>query len=226
VYDSAPTALASGDAGYFLLDANHRQDVVIGAALPAGTANIGDVDVASIAAGDNNIGNVDVVTMPTVTVIGSAAHDNGSPGAPIMVAGRAANANPGAVANGDVSYIMTDLAGRVIMAKADRALTGSFVGDIATTTEETMIAQTASTFNDITQLTLTNSHATSDALVFLRDTTGGSTVWQHNIPARGGIVVHFDPPMKQTTVNTNWTIDMAVSTATIYYTGTYIQRIA
>lgn len=38
-------------------------DVV--AALPAGTNNIGDVDVASIAAGDNNIGNVDIVTVPT-----------------------------------------------------------------------------------------------------------------------------------------------------------------
>lgn len=37
-------------------------DVV--AALPAGTNNIGDVDIASIAAGDNNIGNVDVVTVP------------------------------------------------------------------------------------------------------------------------------------------------------------------
>jgi hypothetical protein len=34
-------------------------------ALPAGTNNIGDVDVLSIAAGDNNIGNVDIVTVPT-----------------------------------------------------------------------------------------------------------------------------------------------------------------
>ena len=33
-------------------------------ALPAGTNNIGDVDIASIAAGDNNIGNVDIVTVP------------------------------------------------------------------------------------------------------------------------------------------------------------------
>lgn len=33
-------------------------------ALPAGTNNIGDVDVLSIAAGDNNIGNVDIVTVP------------------------------------------------------------------------------------------------------------------------------------------------------------------
>lgn len=32
--------------------------------LPAGTNNIGDVDIASIAPGDNNIGNVDIVTVP------------------------------------------------------------------------------------------------------------------------------------------------------------------
>lgn len=32
------------------------------AAIPAGTNNIGDVDVLSIAAGDNNIGNVDIAT--------------------------------------------------------------------------------------------------------------------------------------------------------------------
>lgn len=38
--------------------------VTISAALPAGTNNIGDVDVASIAAGDNNIGNVDIVSLP------------------------------------------------------------------------------------------------------------------------------------------------------------------
>lgn len=58
-------------------------NVSIGSALPAGTNNIGDVDILSIAAGDNNIGNVDVlsiaagdnnignvdiVTMPSVTI--------------------------------------------------------------------------------------------------------------------------------------------------------------
>jgi hypothetical protein len=39
--------------------------VQVDAAIPAGTNNIGDVDIASIAAGDNNIGNVDIVTVPT-----------------------------------------------------------------------------------------------------------------------------------------------------------------
>jgi hypothetical protein len=40
-------------------------DVLSLPALAAGTNNIGDVDIASIAAGDNNIGNVDIVTVPT-----------------------------------------------------------------------------------------------------------------------------------------------------------------
>lgn len=57
---------------------NNIGDVDIASALPAGAnaigklaansgVDIGDVDVASIAAGDNNIGNVDVVTLPAST---------------------------------------------------------------------------------------------------------------------------------------------------------------
>jgi hypothetical protein len=48
-------------------------DVLTLPALPAGTNNIGDVDIASIAAGDNNIGNVDVLTLPNVTNAGTFA---------------------------------------------------------------------------------------------------------------------------------------------------------
>src|SRR3990167_4554399 len=39
-------------------------DVLSLPALAAGNKNVGDVDVLTIAAGDNNIGNVDVVTVP------------------------------------------------------------------------------------------------------------------------------------------------------------------
>lgn len=38
-------------------------NVTVNAALPAGTNNIGDVDILSIAAGDNNIGNVDIASI-------------------------------------------------------------------------------------------------------------------------------------------------------------------
>lgn len=66
------TTLASNDpavASLQILDnivsGNEAQvDVITLPSLPAGTNNIGDVDILSIAAGDNNIGNVDVVTLP------------------------------------------------------------------------------------------------------------------------------------------------------------------
>lgn len=57
---AAATSLATLDN----IVSGSEAQVDIVAALPAGTNNIGDVDVASIAAGDNNIGNVDIVTVP------------------------------------------------------------------------------------------------------------------------------------------------------------------
>ena len=51
------------------ITASSNVPVALGAALPAGTNNIGDVDVASLPAlpaGTNNIGDVDVVTLPSL----------------------------------------------------------------------------------------------------------------------------------------------------------------
>lgn len=63
VYQATPHTVTDGDVSPFLIDANGRLAV---STLPAGTNNIGDVDIASIAAGDNNIGNVDIVTLPAL----------------------------------------------------------------------------------------------------------------------------------------------------------------
>lgn len=59
------------------------------AAIPAGTNNIGDVDIASIAAGDNNIGNVDIASI--------AAGDNNIGNVDIASALPAGNNNIGDV---------------------------------------------------------------------------------------------------------------------------------
>lgn len=60
--NGATPAMNSGVVGAGVQRVTLATDV----ALPAGTNNIGDVDVLSIAAGDNNIGNVDVVSLPAL----------------------------------------------------------------------------------------------------------------------------------------------------------------
>jgi hypothetical protein len=108
----------------------------IDAALPAGTNNIGDVDILSIAAGDNNIGNVDIVTLPNVTlaagtntneVVGDVAQDAAVAGNPLLVGGRASTATPTAMsADGDSVYQWLTREGATVTA-------GNLVDDAAFT---------------------------------------------------------------------------------------------
>lgn len=83
-------------------------DVTRMSALVAGTANIGDVDVASIAAGDNNIGNVDVVSLPALTA--GEAH-LGSAGSPDIVITIDATPDTSALSDGDVAFATQEVAG-------------------------------------------------------------------------------------------------------------------
>jgi hypothetical protein len=110
-------------------------------AIPAGTNNIGDVDILTIAAGDNNIGNVDIVTMPNVTigaaipagtnnigdvdvltlpgVGGLAAHASPASGNPVYIAGRASAAIPTDVgADGDAAAMWTNRNGATVVLMA------------------------------------------------------------------------------------------------------------
>ena len=69
-----------------------RVSLATNVALPAGTNNIGDVDVLSlpaIPAGNNNIGDVDVASMPVTEVVGDVAADAAVPANPLAVGGRA-----------------------------------------------------------------------------------------------------------------------------------------
>lgn len=94
--------------------------VSLAAAIPAGTNNIGDVDVLTLPAlpaGTNNIGDVDVLSMPTgasaAQVQGTAAHDAAAAQNPVPVAGAAQDmddtAPPNRVsAESDVTRLATD----------------------------------------------------------------------------------------------------------------------
>lgn len=71
-------------------------------------------------AGTNNIGDVDVLTLPGID--GSVAHDGADAGNPVKIGGKARNAFPTAVANGDRTDAATDLFGRLLIAQIDPAM--------------------------------------------------------------------------------------------------------
>lgn len=117
-------------------------------ALPAGTNNIGDVDILSIAAGDNNIGNVDVVTLPALpagtnnigdvdvlsvvpgtsaTSLGKAedaAHTTADTGV-LALAVRRDTAAVGSDTDGDYSTLNVDASGRLHVNVGNTVTVGS-----------------------------------------------------------------------------------------------------
>ena len=94
-------------------------DVV--AALPAGTNNIGDVDVLTLPAlpaGTNNIGDVDVASFAAgaiTEVQGDVAHDAAAAGNPVLIGARANANEPAAVADADATHLWADLLGRLVV---------------------------------------------------------------------------------------------------------------
>lgn len=191
--------------------------VAVQEALPAGTNNIGDVDIASIAAGDNNIGNVDVVTLPNVTlaagtntneVVGDAAHDAAVAGNPVLIGVEARSSEGTAVsAAGDVTRLMADLVGKLIVlpyANPENFVSGAITTAMTGTTSTSLIAAPAVGLrNYITQITVSNAHATVGTDIIIQDGSAGTTLY--TIPAAavyGGAVVTFPTPLRQPTTAT------------------------
>lgn len=199
--------------------------------IPAGTNNIGDVDVLSLPAlpaGTNNIGDVDVLTLPGVA--GTAAHDAGVSGNPVRIGGRAMLANGTAVAEDDTVDIACDNQGRVLSTlHVPRDLTTQGNITLTNTTETTVIAAGgAGVFHDLTKIILTNSSSTA-VRVQIRDTNtpGGTIRLEVALAANGGAVIDFGAvPMCQTTANNAWSATLSGSVTSVYVYYQAIKRIA
>ena len=206
--------------------AGSELQVDIVAALPAGTNNIGDVDVLTIAAGDNNIGNVDIVsgTITTVTTLtgGGIAHDSADSGNPHKIGARAVSVLETAtlVAAADRTDLVADLDGGLISGRA--VPYGDLLSERVSNTDGAATALT--TFgapgvgirNYITTITVHNAHATTNGYVDIRDGTAGTVQWTIPLPATGGAVVPFNPPLRQLTTNTALAFDVSAAITTIY----------
>lgn len=153
---------------------------------------------AALPAGTNNIGDVDVLTLP------GAAHDAAVSGNPVRVAGRARTSDYTSVASDDTADILTTLNGKIVTQPfAIPELSWSYAaasGGIVNTTGVTAKAAAASGIrNYVTRAQVINGHATVSTDVQIRDGASGTVLWRGFAQAAGGgAACDFDPPLKGT----------------------------
>lgn len=139
---------------------------------------------------------------------------------------RGTTANPTAVTDGQLVGTMSDKVGRLIVVHNQvRDLAANQITTITSSSAETtVVSSVASTFLDIVGIQITTSTATAHT-VTIKDSTGGTSQKIFDIPANGGIVVKFDPPLKQTTVNNNWTATLSSAAVTTHINVDYVKNI-
>lgn len=137
----------------------------------------------------------------------------------------AQTALPTAAAAGNLTGETGDKFGRqVILNNAMRDIMGTQTTTIsASTSETTIVTAAASTFNDLVSIFISNTSATA-ARVDIRDTTGGSVIFQLYIPAGDMRGLSLTTPWPQTTVNTNWTAQSSASVTDLRISALFIKN--
>lgn len=173
-----------------------------------------------------NTANVDASNNLQVIASGTSATAASVPANASLEGGRAATANPTAVTDGQLVGVMVDKVGRmVVVHNAVRDLVGAQNTTITSSAAETtIVTAVASVFLDISGIQITTASATAHS-VTIKDSTGGTTQKIYDIAANGGIVVKFDPPLKQTTVNNNWTATLSSAAVTTHINIDYVKNI-
>ena len=140
-------------------------------------------------------------------VNGVVAHDAVDEGNPVKIGGKAVSSEPAAVAAADRANLITDLVGKLITlpySNPENFVSGAITTAMTGTTSTSLIAAPAAGLrNYITQITVSNSHATVGTDVVIQDGSGGTTLY--TIPAAavyGGAVLTFPVPLRQPTTAT------------------------
>lgn len=206
---TAAGALIGGDAANGL-----DVDVTRLPALVAGSALIGKVDLqiaGTVVATGAGAVNAQTIRMTmaddAVGIVPTVAHDAADSGNPLKMGGRARSSEITPVANNDRSDFLTDLAGKLLTmpyANPENFISGAITSAMTGTTSTSLIASPGGSLrNYITQVTVSNSHATVGTDVVLQDGSGGTTLY--TIPAAavyGGAVLTFPVPLRQPTTAT------------------------
>jgi hypothetical protein len=194
-YNVSHLVNGSGNAAAFGSGAN-------GATVQRVTVATDDTLVASLATKLDTIAT-DIVAATLATVADDAA-DGGNP---LKVGGRARSSEQTAKSNDDRADFITDLVGKLITlpyANPENFVSGAITSAMTGTTSTSLIAAPASGLrNYITQITVSNAHATVGTDVIIQDGSGGTTLY--TIPAAavyGGAVITFPVPLRQPTTAT------------------------
>lgn len=166
--------------------------------------------VGALPAGTNNIGDVDVLTLPNVTlaagtntneVVGDAAHGAAVAGNPLLVGLEGRSTAPTAVDDGDVVRALASLLGRLVtLPYALPGSTWSYAtanGGVTDTADDEAKAAVASTRHYVTSVQVINAHDSVATEVVIKD--GSTVLWRGWAEQTGGgVSAKFDPPLRGT----------------------------
>lgn len=163
------------------------------------TASNLKVDLSGTAA---NATSLNVAVTGTPQVQGTVASGSSDADNPVKIGARATSSEITKVSDGQRVNSVADLAGKIVV--MPYATSGSLVSgatsDIVDTTSTQVIAGVASNNLYITNILVTNSHATVSTFVNLQDGSGGTTLYTgYALAAGGGFSVTFPVPLKVTT---------------------------
>lgn len=165
--------------------------------------------------------------LKTTSIVAGAAASGASDAAnPVTTGGRAATANPTAVADGQVVNAMHDKLGKAIVVSAVRVLKGVQTSVANGTTETTIVTADAVNFLDLYGLILANTSATATT-VAIKDATAGTTRATLQVPAGDTRGFMLDPgaAIPQAIANNNWTMTSSASITSLDCTALFVKNL-
>lgn len=144
-------------------------------------------------------------------------------GNPVLAGARAATTNPAAVADGQAVFVRLDKSGRLVSVpfQPRELAVQSAVITLTTGAEILLIAAIAATFLDLVGIKIINTSATPVRLD-VRDATAGTVVDTWEVPANSTVGQSFPSPFKQTTLNNNWTVQLAAGVTDVRVVAQFV----
>lgn len=202
---------ALGTAGSASTDVITVQGITSMTALKVdGSAVTQPVSATNLSTNVAQVGGTNAVTAGvsgTLAVGGNAATNVAIGTNPINLGAQAVSSENAAVTATRMAQLVTDLVGKLIVlpyANPENFVSGAITTAMTGTTSTSLIAAPgAGLRNYITQITVSNAHATVGTDLIVQDGNGGTTLY--TIPAAavyGGASITFPVPLRQPTTNT------------------------